>query len=81
MDSGNCSRNSTNGNTSRNTNNEGSGDENGDVNRKAIVAKCVMKSITHPLDYARFLVQVSHNDVAVKLLFVCSCYFLFTDWS
>lgn len=40
--------------------NENRNEENGDLSRNTLVAKCVMKSITHPLDYARFLVQVSH---------------------
>lgn len=34
-------------------------EENGDSPRNTLMAKCVMKTITHPLDYARFLVQVS----------------------
>lgn len=39
--------------------NENRREENGDTTRNNLIAKCVMKSITHPLDYARFLVQVS----------------------
>lgn len=39
--------------------NENRKEENGDTTRNNLIAKCVMKSITHPLDYARFLVQVS----------------------
>lgn len=43
--------------------NENRKDETGDTTRNNLIAKCVMKSITHPLDYARFLVQVSYNQV------------------
>lgn len=38
-------------------------EESGDTSRNSIIAKCVMKSLTHPLDYARFLAQVSHNQI------------------
>lgn len=36
-------------------------DETVDNSRNTLFTKCIMKTITHPLDYARFLVQVSHE--------------------
>lgn len=41
------------------SNDDGRYEENGDSPRNTLMAKCVMRTITHPLDYARFLVQVS----------------------
>jgi len=38
-------------------------EENGDAPRHTLIGKCVMKTLTHPLDYARFLVQVSHIEM------------------
>lgn len=46
--------------------NENRNEETGDLSRNGrntLVAKCVMKCITHPLDYARFLVQASHYQI------------------
>lgn len=37
------------------------GEENGDTSKSSFLTKCIMKTITHPLDYARFLVQVSYK--------------------
>jgi len=34
-------------------------EENHDTPRHTLMGKCVMKTLTHPLDYARFLAQVS----------------------
>lgn len=72
MDSGDGNWKEENGNMSRNTNNESIREDNGDTNRNTILAKCVMKTITHPLDYARFLVQVSRNNLYVKFIIVLS---------
>jgi len=40
-------------------------EENGDAPKHNLIGKCVMKTITHPLDYARFLVQVSYNKIFI----------------
>lgn len=40
--------------------------EVGESTRNGLVAKCVMKIITHPIDYARFLVQVCY-EIIIKL--------------
>ncbi|XP_026804225.1 mitochondrial carrier homolog 2-like [Rhopalosiphum maidis] len=39
-------------------------EENGDAPKHNLIGKCVMKTITHPLDYARFLVQIGHEPMA-----------------
>lgn len=39
-------------------------EENGDAPRHTLIGKCVMKTISHPLDYARFLVQIGHEPMA-----------------
>lgn len=44
--------------------------EKNDLSKSTLVAKCVMKSITHPLDYARFLVQVSHYQLPIYLFWM-----------
>lgn len=36
-------------------------DETADNSRNTLFTKCIMKTITHPLDYARFLVQVNNE--------------------
>lgn len=35
-------------------------EEYGDSSKNNLLTKCIMKTIIHPLDYARFLVQVSN---------------------
>jgi len=46
-------------------------EENSDAPRHTLIGKCVMKTLTHPLDYARFLVQVSHNEI-LRVLWLCN---------
>ncbi|VVC32581.1 Hypothetical protein CINCED_3A014322 [Cinara cedri] len=38
-------------------------EEHGD-SRNSLIAKCLLRSITHPLDYARFLVQIGHEPLS-----------------
>lgn len=43
-------------------------DETIDNSRNTLFTKCIMKTITHPLDYARFLVQVSNKQYLRDLI-------------
>jgi len=46
-------------------------EENGDAPRHTLIGKCVMKTLTHPLDYARFLAQVCYDKI-FNFMVVCN---------